>query len=189
MKSKPYWRVNEHIYAKTLRVIDAEGKQLGVLTKEKALVKSKEAGLDLVEIAPNANPPVAKIINFGKFRYREEKKLREELKKEKAAELKEVRFSPFIAENDYRIRFKKVKEFIDDKNKVRLAVVFRRPQLNSKRFGYLLLARIVKELGEGVGVDMQPKFLGKSLLTIISPVSKKKKEEPKENRKNAETKN
>lgn len=175
MKNQPYWRVNEHIYAKTLRVIDAEGKQLGVLAKEEALKKSKEAGLDLVEIAPNANPPVAKIINFGKFRYREEKKLREELKKQKAAELKEIRFSPFIAENDYQIRFKRVKEFIDDKNKVRLAVVFRRPQLGSKRFGYELLARIVKELGDGVGIDMQPKFLGKSLLMIISPVTKKKK--------------
>ncbi len=188
MKNQPYWRVNEHIYAKTLRVIDADGKALGVLTKEEALKKSKEAGLDLVEIAPGANPPVSKIINFGKFKYREEKKLRGELKKQKAAELKEIRFSPFIAENDYRIRFSRVKEFIDDKNKVRLAVVFKRPQLNSKRFGYLLLARIVKELGDGVGIDMQPKFLGKSLLMIISPVTKKKKIEPKEEQ-NAETKN
>ena len=179
MKAKLYWRVNEHIYAQTLRVISADGKALGVLTKEEALKKSKEAGLDLVEIAPNANPPVAKIINFGKFRYREEKKLREELKKQKAAELKEIRFSPFIAENDYHIRFKRVKEFIEDKNKVRLAVVFRRPQLGSKRFGYELLARIVKELGDGVGIDMQPKFLGKSLLMIISPVTKKKHAETK----------
>jgi len=179
LKAKLYWRVNEHIYAQTLRVISADGKALGVLTKEEALKKSKEAGLDLVEIAPNANPPVAKIINFGKFRYREEKKLREELKKQKAAELKEIRFSPFIAENDYQIRFKRVKEFIEDKNKVRLAVVFRRPQLGSKRFGYELLARIVKELGDGVGIDMQPKFLGKSLLMIISPVTKKKHAETK----------
>ena len=179
MKAKLYWRVNEHIYTQTLRIIGADGKALGVLTKEEALKKANEAGLDLVEIAPNANPPVAKIINFGKFRYREEKKLREELKKQKAAELKEIRFSPFIAENDYQIRFKRVKEFIEDKNKVRLAVVFRRPQLGSKRFGYELLARIVKELGDGVGVDMQPKFLGKSLLMIISPVTKKKHAETK----------
>jgi translation initiation factor IF-3 len=138
-----------------------------------ALEAAKKQGLTLVEIAPLAKPPVAKIVDFGKFRYAEEKKLRKESKRAKATELKEVRFSPFIAENDFQTRFGRVKEFLADKNKVRLVVVFRGPQMRSKNFGYQLLDRMVKELGESIVTDMQPKFLGKHLMMIISPTTKR----------------
>jgi len=140
---------------------------------EKALETAKKAGLTLVEVAPKAVPPVAKIVEFGKFRYQEEKKQREREKKTKGGELKEIRFSPFIAENDYNIRLGRVKEFLSEKNKVRLVVVFKGRQMGSKQFGFNLLKKLVNELGEAISIDMNPKFLGKHLIMIVSPTTKK----------------
>jgi translation initiation factor IF-3 len=176
------WRVNEQIRAEKLRVIGPDGKQIGLLTRSEALEKSKKEGLDLIEIAPLATPPVAKIINFGKFRYQEEKKRRQEAKKAKSAELKEIRFTPFIAENDYNVRLERIKEFLGQKNKVKAVVVFKGRQLGSKQFGYSLLKRLVEEFGDMVVVDMEPKFIGRHLIMIISPVNKP-------NLKDAEAKN
>ena len=166
------WRVNEQIRAEKLRVIGADGKQIGFLTKQEALEKSKKEGLDLIEIAPQAVPPVAKIINFGKFRYQEEKKRRQEAKKAKSAELKEIRFTPFIAENDYNIRLARIRKFLSDKNKVKAVVVFKGRQLGSRQFGYSLLKRLVEEFKESIVVDMEPKFIGRHLIMIISPVNR-----------------
>lgn len=171
--SNLFWRLNESIRVPEVRVIGEDGKLLGVMKIEAAISAAKNKNLTLVEIAPNAKPPVVKIVDFGKFRYQEEKKLHSQLKKARAAELKEIRFSPFIAENDFNIRFGRVKEFLGDKNKVRLVVVFKGPQMRSKKFGYDLLNRILKLLGDSVVVDMQPKFLGKHLMMIVSPVAKK----------------
>ena len=165
-----------------MRVVDATGKQVGVISRTEALAKAKEANLDLIEIAPMAKPPVAKIINLGKFLYAEEKRKKAEAKKTKASELKEIRFSPFIAANDYNTRLERVRKFLGEKNKVKAVVVFKGRQLGSKPFGYQLLGRIIKDLGEGsVSVDMEPKFLGRHLVMIISPRVKKavKKEEIK----------
>lgn len=172
-KSTLFWRTDQAIRAPEVRVIDSEGKQLGVMKLEKALEKAKKAGLTLVEIAPKAVPPVAKIVEFGKFRYQEEKKQREREKKTKGGELKEIRFSPFIAENDYNIRLGRVKEFLSEKNKVRLVVVFKGRQMGSKQFGFNLLKKLVSQLGEAISIDMDPKFLGKHLIMIVSPTAKK----------------
>lgn len=165
------WRLNEKIPATELRVLDFEGKQIGVLKKEEALKLAKEQGVDLIEIAPQANPPVAKIIDFGKFRYQEEKKAKEAQKKSKPSDLKEIRFTPFIGEGDYQTRLKRIDEFLTDKNKVKLTVYFQVKQLGSKQFGYAILNRIEKDLGEGINIDMKPKFLGRNLITIISPTN------------------
>lgn len=174
MKSSTlFWRTDEQIRAPEVRVIGSDGKQVGIMKTSEAIDKAKKANLTLVEIAPKAKPPVVKIVEFGKFRYQEEKKARKEHRKVKGGEVKEVRFSPFIAENDYRVRLEKVKKFLGEKNKVRLVVVFRRPQMGSKRFGYRLFERIAGEFGDVISVDMEPKFLGKHLITIISPTAKK----------------
>lgn len=175
MKSGLFWRINQSIPAASLRVISADGKQIGILTKEEALAKAKVAGMTLVEIAPNAKPPVAKIVDFGKFRYQEEKKIRREHAHAKGGELKEVRFSPFIAENDYQTRLGRVKEFIAAKDKVRLVVVFRLPQMRSRNFGYKLLERIVADFGGEVAADGTPKFFGRHLIMVISPTTKSKR--------------
>lgn len=172
-RGKLFWRTNSAIRAPEVRVIGADGKQLGVMPVPKALEEAKNANLDLVEIAPTAKPPVVKVVDFGKFRYREVKKFRAQLKKSKPSELKEMRFSPFISEHDYSVKLERVKEFLGKKDKVRLVVVFRGQQLRVKHVGYDLLKKITAELGE-VAIDMTPKFLGKHLIMIISPRSSTK---------------
>lgn len=166
-----YWRLNDRILASKLRVLDQEGKQIGVISKTEALKRAKEEGKDLVEIVAGANPPIAKIIDFGKFRYQEEKKVKEANKKSKPPSLKEIRFTPFIGEGDYQTRLKRINEFLIEKNKVKLVVYFKLKQLGSKTFGYDILNRILKELGEGINIDMKPKFLGRNLVMIISPTN------------------
>ena len=174
MKSSSlYWRVDNNIRAPEVRVIGSDGKQVGVMKTSEALKKAQAENLSLVEIAPAAKPPVAKIVDFGKFRYQEEKKARKVQKGVKGGEVKEIRFSPFIAENDYRTRLGRVKEFLGERNKVRLVVVFKGRQMGSKPFGYNLLKRIVDELAGTISVDMEPKFLGRQLIMVVSPVGKK----------------
>lgn len=168
--------MNENIRVPEVRVIGADGKQLGVIPTPEAIKKAREEGLTLVEVAPLAKPPVAKIVEFGKFKYQEEKKLKKQ-KKAKGGELKEIRFSPFIAEADYQTRLKRVKEFLGEKNKVKVVVVFMGRQMGSKPVGYKLLERILKDVGEGAICDMEPKFLGRYLVTIISPYAKAKNKE------------
>lgn len=171
-KQKLYWHTDYQIRATSLRVIGSDGKLIGVLTKEEALRQAKEAGLTLVEIAPNAIPPVAKIVDFGKFRYSEEKKLRSQAKGVKGGEVKEIRFSPFIAENDFKTRLARINEFLADKNKVRVVVVFKGPQMRVKHTGYEVINKIKAELGDKIATDMEPKFLGKHLVTVISGTTK-----------------
>ena len=169
-----FWRLNENIRVPEVRLVGSDGKQVGVVKIEKALKTAKDEGLTLVEVAPNAKPPVAKIVEFGKFRYQEEKKAKEIAKKQKGGQLKEIRFSPFIAEADYQTRLKRVKEFLGEKNKVKTVVIFTGRQMGSKPMGYALLERIFKDLGETVVMDMKPKFLGRYLITVISPYAKAK---------------
>lgn len=182
VKQKLFWRTDFQIRAPSLRVIDSEGKLIGVLNVQEAVEKAKSQGLTLVEIAPNATPPVAKIVDFGKFRYAEEKKAREAARKVKGGEVKEIRFSPFIGEADFKVRIERIKEFFEDKNKVRVVVVFKGPQMRIKNIGYDIIEKVKKEFGESIITDMPPKFLGKHLVTVISFVNKgkKAKEENKE---------
>lgn len=182
-KGKLFWRTDFQIRSAQLRVIDAEGKFIGVMSSDEARAKAKEAGLTLIEIAPNANPPVAKIADFGKFRYSEEKKLRKQARGNKGGDLKEIRFSPFIGEADYKTRLTRVKEFLGEKNKVKVVVVFLGKQMGSKPFGYQLIERIKSDLGDSISIDMEPKFLGRHLVTVLSPLNKKK-----ETKENAESK-
>jgi len=177
-KQKLFWRTDYQIRAPSLRVVDSEGKLLGVLSKDEAIKQAKEANLTLVEIAPNATPPVAKIVDFGKFRYAEEKKARSLAKKVKGGGIKEIRFSPFIGEADFKVRIERIKEFFADKNKVRVVVVFKGPQMRVKNTGYDVINKIKAEFGESVITDMPPKFLGKHLVTVLSFVAKKKAKNP-----------
>lgn len=144
------------------------------MSKDEAIAKAKEEGLTLVEIAPNATPPVAKIVDYGKFKYAEEKKARAQAKGVKGGEVKEIRFSPFIGEADFKVRIERIKEFFAEKNKVRVVVVFTGPQMRVKNIGYDIIKKVKTELGENVITDMEPKFLGKHLVTVISQTNKKK---------------
>lgn len=148
---------------------------LGEMSVAEGVNKAKSLGLTLVEIAPNAAPPVAKIVDFGKFRYSEEKKAREAAKKVKGGEVKEIRFSPFIGEADFKVRIERIKEFFADKNKVRVVVVFKGPQMRVKQIGYDVINKVKAEFGDSIITDMPPKFLGKHLVTVISYVKSQNK--------------
>lgn len=172
---RPFWRINQNIQGKELRVIDSDGKQLGIFSPRDAYLKAQEAGLDLVEIAPSAKPPVAKIIDFTKFKYQQDKKDKEaRLKEKKGSEQKEVWLTPYIGENDYQVRLDRVKEFLTEGHKVRIVVKFTGPQLGHKEFGYFVSNRVKKDTIEMSAVDQEPKFLGRQLMMTLSPVKKKK---------------
>jgi len=173
LKRKLNWRINQEIKEALIRVIGEDGKQIGLMSTAQALKIAQEKGKDLIEIAPKANPPVTKIMELGKFLYQEEKKKRKQKRETKSTEVKEVRFSPFIAEGDYNTRLNRVKEFLGEGNKVRLVVVFKGRQMKGKEFGYQLIGRIMTELDNKVVKDMEPKFLGRHLVTIISPLKGK----------------
>ena len=172
------WRVGSQIRAPKVRVIGADGKQLGVLPIEKALLEASDAGLSLVEIAPKANPPVVKIVELGKFKYQEEKKLQKQKRGSKVAEIKEIRFTPFIAEHDFLNRLEKIKAFLEEKHKIRIVVKFGGRQLDSKEFGYRIIKRIIESQELNIVIDMEPKFMGRHLIMIISPTNKFRKESP-----------
>lgn len=174
-KDKFNWNINHQIKAPEVRVLSDEGKQLGVMKLSDALKRARDEDLDLVEIAPKAKPPVVKITDLGKFKYQQEKKFKKQKKANKAAELKEVRFSPFIGQKDYETRMVRVREFLEDGNKVRVVVVFLGRHMGSKKFGYDLLKKVTDELGDKIAIDMKPKFLGRHLQMVISPVKGNKK--------------
>lgn len=146
-----------------------------------ALALAQEKGVDLIEIVPNAVPPVVKAISIGKFKYQEEKKQREIAKKQKGGELKEIRFTPFIGEADFETRYKRIDEFLNDNNKVRVVVVYQNKQLGAKQVGYDLVAKLLRRLEGRIVVDMEPKFLGRRLMLVISPFKKKIKKTEENN--------
>ena len=181
-EDRKFYRTNERIFASTLRVLDTEGKQIGILSKFEALQKARGEGLDLVEIAPTAKPPVAKIIDFKKFLYQEEKKKREEKKKSKVSETKEVRLGPFMSDNDLMVMTKRARDFLEDGNKVRLVVYFAGRQITHPEFGHKVLDKVLKELEDTSKIERERHLEGKKLICLISPERKTKnaKEENKE---------
>ena len=179
---RKFYRTNERIFASTLRVLDTDGKQIGVLSKFEALQKARELELDLVEVAPMAKPPVAKIIDFKKFLYQEEKKKREEKKKAKTSETKEVRLGPFMSDNDLATMSKRAREFLQDGDKVRFVVVFSGRQITHPEFGHKILDKVLKDLEDVSKVERERHLEGKKLIILVSPERKNKnaKEENKE---------
>ncbi|MCM8819585.1 MAG: translation initiation factor IF-3 [Candidatus Omnitrophica bacterium] len=164
-----YVRVNEKIFAKTVRVIGPDGEQLGIFPKEQALRKANEYGLDLVEVAPQANPPVCRIIDFSKFRYEQEKRERELKKHQRQTQLKEIRISPRIDPHDYQTKLRHIKEFLEKGHKVRVRMIFSGREITHKEISNRLIEKLILDI-ENVGkVEKEPHFLGKSLILILSP--------------------
>lgn len=179
---RKFYRTNERIFASELRVLDVNGKQIGILSKFEALDKAKSEGLDLVEIAPAARPPVAKIIDFKKFLYQEEKKKREEKRKAKVSETKEVRLGPFMSDNDLGVMSKRARDFLENGDKVRLVVNFAGRQIAHPEFGHQVLDKVLKDLEDVSKIERERHLEGKKLITLVSPERKKSyaKEEDKE---------
>lgn len=154
-----------------MRVIGDDGTQYGVLTKEEALKKAQELGIDLVLVAPKVNPPVAKIIDFSKFKFQQEKKEQSSKKKTNIQELKELRLTPFMAENDLMVRVNRAKKFLSGGDKVRLTVWFRGRQITRKQFGYDILRLATEKLNDVAVVESEPKLRGKNLEMLLKPAS------------------
>ena len=152
-EEKRFYRVNERIFAGSLRVLGSDGKQIGILSKFEALQKAREEGLDLVEIAPLAKPPVAKIVDFKKFLYQEEKKRREEKRKSKISETKEVRLGPFMDDHDLEVMIRRGREFLGDGNKVRLVLKFIGRQIVHPEFGQQVIRKVIDSLSDISKVD------------------------------------
>jgi len=175
-----FYRTNDRIFAFELRVLDSEGKQIGLLKKQEALEKARELGLDLVEVAPTAKPPVARIIDFKKFLYQEEKKRREEKKKAKTSETKEVRLGPFMDTHDLETMVRRAREFLEANDKVKLVVRFKGRQMGHPEFGHKVVRQAIDMLSDISKVDKDPHFEGRQLIAMISPERKKKNDEDQE---------
>jgi translation initiation factor IF-3 len=179
--TRKFYRINERIFASLLRVLDAEGKQVGVLSRFEALKQARELGVDLVEVAPMANPPVVRMIDFKKFLYQEAKKKNEEKKRSKVSETKEIRLGPFMNDHDLNTMIRRGTEFLEDNDKVRLIVKYMGRQIAHPEFGKDVMQKVVSALSGLSKLERDPHFEGKQLIAILSP-ERKKNETKKENK-------
>jgi translation initiation factor IF-3 len=150
-----------------MRVIDEDGKQLGVLTRQEALDLARERELDLVEISPDAKPPVVKIVDWGKFNYQRTKQLQQNRKTTKAAELKQMRFGLKIGEHDLAIKMDKVGKFLDTGHKVKITIFYRGREQAHKEIGFKLADKVIADFGDTIAVDQNPQLTGKQLNFVI----------------------
>jgi len=167
-------RINEQIRVREVRLIDEEGNQKGIVSTREALDMAKEAGVDLVEVAPQSKPPVCKILNYGKYKFDLEKKTREQKKKQKLVKLKEVRMQPKIEKHDLAFKTKHVQEFLDEGNKVKVTIRFRGREMAHTELGKVVLDKLIELLEEGsFSIDNQPRMEGRFMSMLLSPKAKK----------------
>ena len=167
-------RINEQIRVTEVRLIDGDGNQLGVIPFVEALSMAKEAGSDLVEIAPNATPPVCKILDYGKYKFEQEKRLKESRKRQKQLRLKEIRMQPKIEKHDLAFKSKHAQEFLDEGNKVKVTIRFRGRELAHTELGKVVLDRFVDYLEEGsFSVDRGAQMEGRFMSVLLAPKGKK----------------
>jgi translation initiation factor IF-3 len=171
---RKFYKINQYINYPTIRLIDEDSRQIGVISIEEARQKSRETGLDLVEISGQAKPPVIKLIDFSKFKYQESKKQKAEKKSQKGGELKEIQMTPFIGAGDYETRVKKAQKFLSTGNKVKLSIKFLGRQITKKEFGYNLVDKFKTDLQEFGILEGEPKLIGKRLFATFTPVKTKK---------------
>jgi len=167
--AEPKVRVNQRIRAAQVRVISPEGEQLGILDVPDALARAEEFGLDLVEVAPNVDPPVCKIMDYGKFRYEESKKEHERKKKQATVILKEIKLRPKTEEHDLAYKVERLKRFIADNCKVKVTVMFRGREITHPEQARLLIDRVLKMVGDEVQVEQSAKFEGRNMTLVLAP--------------------
>ncbi|OQY11922.1 MAG: translation initiation factor IF-3 [Desulfobacteraceae bacterium 4572_187] len=161
--------INRNIRAKEVRVIDPDGNQIGIIPTYKAIAVANDFGLDLVEISPNANPPVCKIMDYGRYKYELTKKKQEAKKKQATFQLKEIKLRPKTGEHDLKTKISHIKKFIERKDKVKVTVIFRGREITLSQLGRDLLERVVQETEEIALVEQRPKFEGRTMIMILSP--------------------
>lgn len=164
----PFYRRNEQIRATEVRLIDSDDKQIGVVSLIDALKQARERDMDLVEIAPQAKPPVAKIVDYSKFLYYLSKKKKEEKRNTKTSTTKQLRFGPFIGEHDLEIKLKKAREFLNDGDKVKFAVKFTGRQITKRNLGELVLNKVLTELEDVAKQEKEMRMEGRQLVVIVT---------------------
>jgi translation initiation factor IF-3 len=162
-------RVNGRIRAPEIRLIGAEGENLGVVTPQRAMELAEQAGLDLVEISPNAAPPVCKIMDFGKYKYEQQKREAEARKKQKIIEIKEIKFRPGTDTHDYDVKMRNVLKFLENGDKVKITLRFRGREMAHQELGLELLNRVADDVKEVAKVENMPKLEGRQMVMMIAP--------------------
>ena len=166
-------RINEEIRAREVRVVADEGEQLGIMSGRDALNLALERHMDLVEIAPNAKPPVCRIMDYGKYRYEQQKRDKEARKKQKSFDIKEVKLRPGIEDHDFDVKFKNAVRFLEDGDKVKITIMFRGRELSHPELGEVLLIKMAKQLEDLAVVERAAKLEGKNMIMIVSPKANK----------------
>ena len=166
---KPLHRINSHIRNEEVRVLLDDGEQLGVMKTEDAISIAKDRKMDLVEIASSNNPPVCKIIDYGKFKYQEQKKKNEAKKKQKTIETKEIKIRPGTGEHDYQVKIKNANKFIKEGNRVKFSLRFKGREMEHSNLGIEMLRRVKQDLLEIIRVEMEPKIEGRQAFLVVAP--------------------
>lgn len=162
-------RVNKAIASSTIRVVGADGEMVGVVSLEEGLALAAESGLDLVEVAPNSDPPVCKVLDYGKFKYLEQKKRNEARKKQKVIDVKELKMRPGIEEHDYQTKMRSMVRFINDGDKVKVTIRFRGRELAHQDLGARVLDRVRDDLEEIARVEQFPRTEGRMMTMVVAP--------------------
>ena len=162
-------RVNDSINVPEVRLIDESGDNVGVVSVREALRMAEDAGLDLVEISPHASPPVAKILDYGKYKYEAQKKANEARKKQKTIDVKEIKMRPNIDDHDYQVKMRSIQRFIDEGDKVKVTMRFRGREMVHQDLGLAVLNRVRDELEEVAKVEAHPKVEGRQMIMVIAP--------------------
>jgi translation initiation factor IF-3 len=163
------YRINQNIDSREVRLVDEHGGMAGVVPLAEALQRADAAGLDLVEVSPNAEPPVCKILDYGKFKYEAQKKANAARKKQKVIDVKEIKMRPNIDDNDYNIKMRKIQEFLSDGDKVKVTLRFRGRELAHQDLAMGLLERVRDELGEQAKIEQFPRMEGRQMIMIMAP--------------------
>ncbi len=162
-------RINEEIRSREVQLIDSTGDNKGVVETQAALELAQAAGLDLVEIAPNSNPPVAKILDYGKYKYQAQKKAAEARKKQKIVEVKEIKLRPMIDDHDYDVKMRSMKRFFEEGDKVKITLRFRGREMAHQELGAKLLNRVKDDVEPIAKVESEPRFEGRQMIMILAP--------------------
>ncbi|MDR3134683.1 MAG: translation initiation factor IF-3 [Deltaproteobacteria bacterium] len=161
--------VNASIRSPQVRVINDEGEQLGIMAVAKALELAKAVGLDLVEVAPDADPPVCRIMDFGRYKYQQSKKLSESRKKASVIEVKEIKFRPKTDEHDYQFKLRNILKFLAEKNKIKVSVMFKGREISHAHLGHQFMERLIQDVAESGQPESMPKLEGRSIIMILAP--------------------
>ena len=155
-----------------VRVIGADGEMVGVLSRDAALALAEESGMDLVEIQPQADPPVCRIMDFGKFKFETQKKANAAKKKQKQVEIKELKFRPVTDEGDYQIKMRNIRRFLEEGDKVKINIRFRGREMSHQELGREMATRIETELGDEIVIESRPRLEGRQMVMMIAPKKK-----------------